>query len=242
MHSGLARMAPSRLQTFRTSAGCGVTSPFAQQPHCARQVTKTRSMQSLSAGSDFGRLLRKRGPLSHFSRGLVSPPRLGCRFNSLRGIPHRTSISTKRLFCRAAEVSEFPAEDLPKNFDPASREQVLYQWWESNEMFKPDPEATGEPFTLSMPPPNVTGKLHMGHAMFVTLEDIMVRYARMTGRPTLWVPGTDHAGIATQLVVERMLTAEGISRKELGREKFLEKVWEWKAEYGGMITEQIRRL
>jgi len=109
-------------------------------------------------------------------------------------------------------------------------------------MFKPSPEATGEPFTISMPPPNVTGALHMGHAMFVTLEDIMIRYARMCGRPTLWVPGTDHAGIATQLVVERMLSEEGVTRAELGREAFLERVWTWKQEYGSRITQQIRRL
>ncbi|CAD5175574.1 unnamed protein product [Musa acuminata subsp. malaccensis] len=93
-----------------------------------------------------------------------------------------------------------------------------------------------------MPPPNVTGSLHMGHAMFVTLEDIMVRYNRMKGRPTLWIPGTDHAGIATQLVVEKMLASEGIKRVELGREEFTKRVWEWKEKYGGTITNQIRRL
>ncbi|OEL34407.1 Valine--tRNA ligase, chloroplastic/mitochondrial 2 [Dichanthelium oligosanthes] len=93
-----------------------------------------------------------------------------------------------------------------------------------------------------MPPPNVTGSLHMGHAMFVTLEDIMVRYFRMKGRPALWIPGTDHAGIATQLVVEKMLAAEGVKRTDLTREEFTKKVWEWKEKYGGTITNQIRRL
>ncbi|KAK9902388.1 hypothetical protein M0R45_001627 [Rubus argutus] len=93
-----------------------------------------------------------------------------------------------------------------------------------------------------MPPPNVTGSLHMGHAMFVTLEDIMVRYHRMKGRPTLWLPGTDHAGIATQLVVERMLASEGIKRVDLGRDEFVKRVWEWKEKYGGTITNQIKRL
>lgn len=87
---------------------------------------------------------------------------------------------------------------------------------------------------MSMPPPNVTGSLHMGHAMFVTLEDIMVRYARMKGRPTLWLPGTDHAGIATQLVVERMLASEGIKRTELSREEFTSRVWEWKEKYASL--------
>lgn len=95
---------------------------------------------------------------------------------------------------------------------------------------------------IPMPPPNVTGSLHMGHAMFVTLEDIMVRYFRMKGRPTLWLPGTDHAGIATQLVVERMLASEGIKRTELSREEFTSRVWEWKEKYGGTITNQIKRL
>ena len=89
--------------------------------------------------------------------------------------------------------------ELPKNFDPAASEERLYAWWEERGYFRPDPSAPGQPFTLSMPPPNVTGKLHMGHAMFATLQDIMVRYQRMRGRPTLWLPGTDHAGIATQV-------------------------------------------
>ncbi|KAF3789506.1 Valine--tRNA ligase [Nymphaea thermarum] len=114
--------------------------------------------------------------------------------------------------------------------------------WESQGYFKPHQESAGEPFVISMPPPNVTGALHMGHAMFVTLEDIMVRYNRMKGRPTLWVPGTDHAGIATQLVVERMLASEGIKRTDLSREEFISRVWEWKKKYGGAITSQIRRL
>jgi len=93
-----------------------------------------------------------------------------------------------------------------------------------------------------MPPPNVTGKLHMGHAMFATLQDIMVRYNRMRGRPTLWLPGTDHAGIATQMVVEKMLTAEGRDRRTMGREAFEAEVWSWKKQYGGFITQQLRRL
>jgi valyl-tRNA synthetase len=93
-----------------------------------------------------------------------------------------------------------------------------------------------------MPPPNVTGALHMGHAMFVTLQDIMARVARMRGRPTLWLPGSDHAGIATQLVVERSLEAEGLTREGIGREAFEERTWAWKEEYGGRIAGQIRRL
>ena len=133
-------------------------------------------------------------------------------------------------------------KELPKNFDPSESEQRLYEWWEHSGYFKPDSSAQGEPFTISMPPPNVTGKLHMGHAMFVTLQDIMVRFHRMRGRPTFWVPGTDHAGIATQMVVERMLHEQGVTRQSMGREKFEEEVWKWKAQYGGYITQQLRRL
>eukprot|EP00891_Asterochloris_glomerata_P009727 jgi/Astpho2/9727/Aster-03708 len=132
--------------------------------------------------------------------------------------------------------------DLPKNFDAASTEQRLYAWWEQQGFFAPSEDATGEPFTMSMPPPNVTGRLHMGHAMFVTLQDIMARTARMRGRPTLWLPGTDHAGIATQMVVEKMLAAEGKSRLGMGREAFTEQVWKWREQYGGFIQQQLRRL
>ncbi len=108
--------------------------------------------------------------------------------------------------------------------------------------FSYDRDKDGKPFVISMPPPNVTGKLHMGHAMFVTLEDILTRYHRLKGEPTLWLPGTDHAGIATQTVVDKELRKQGINRHDLGREKFVEKVWEWKERYGGIITEQIKRL
>ncbi|XP_031473074.1 valine--tRNA ligase, chloroplastic/mitochondrial 2 isoform X2 [Nymphaea colorata] len=141
----------------------------------------------------------------------------------------------------SADSDVFTSPLTSKTFDFASEERI-YNWWESQGYFKPHQESAGEPFVISMPPPNVTGALHMGHAMFVTLEDIMVRYNRMKGRPTLWVPGTDHAGIATQLVVERMLASEGIKRTDLSREEFISRVWEWKKKYGGAITSQIRRL
>ncbi|KXZ53642.1 hypothetical protein GPECTOR_6g559 [Gonium pectorale] len=132
--------------------------------------------------------------------------------------------------------------ELPKNFEAVTSEERLYKWWESQGYFKPDLNAPGDPFTISMPPPNVTGKLHMGHAMFATLQDIMTRYARMNGRKALWLPGTDHAGIATQSVVEKGLAKEGTSRLQLGREEFTKRVWQWKEEYGGFITNQLRRL
>ncbi len=134
--------------------------------------------------------------------------------------------------------------EMPKAFDFRNEEPRLYQWWEQNGWFKPEaarnPDA--EPFVISIPPPNVTGELHQGHAMFVSLEDMMIRYERMRGKAALWVPGTDHAGIATQLMVERMLAEEGTSRQAIGREEFLRRTWEWKAKYGGRIVQQLRRL
>jgi len=135
----------------------------------------------------------------------------------------------------------FTSPEVAKSFDFTNEERI-YKWWESQGFFKPNFDRGGDPFVIPMPPPNVTGSLHMGHAMFVTLEDIMVRYFRMKGRPALWIPGTDHAGIATQLVVEKMLAAEGVKRTDLTREEFTKKVWEWKEKYGGTITNQIRRL
>jgi valyl-tRNA synthetase len=131
--------------------------------------------------------------------------------------------------------------DLPKTFDPKAIEQRWYAHWESRGLFRPDrPEA--KPWTIVMPPPNVTGSLHIGHALDNTLQDVLVRRERMLGKDALWVVGTDHAGIATQMVVERNLASQGINRAEIGREAFLEHVWEWKAQSGGAITRQLRRL
>ncbi|MBE2233298.1 MAG: valine--tRNA ligase [Anaerolinea sp.] len=133
--------------------------------------------------------------------------------------------------------------DMPKTYDFAAAEQRLYAWWEAQGWFKP--EAAGpdaEPFVISIPPPNVTGVLHQGHALFVALEDLMIRYQRMRGRAALWVPGTDHAGIATQLQVERKLRNEGTSREAIGRERFLEESWAWKEKHHGGIVGQLRRL
>ncbi|MBI9044406.1 MAG: valine--tRNA ligase [Anaerolineaceae bacterium] len=139
--------------------------------------------------------------------------------------------------------------ELPKKYDFASVEQRIYQWWEENGYFKPsnDPQDENfdpdqETFVIAIPPPNVTGVLHLGHAMFLSVEDLMIRYHRMKGYSTLWVPGTDHAGIATQLQVEKSLRAEGLSREEIGREAFLKRAWAWKEEHGGKITQQTRRM
>ena len=126
-------------------------------------------------------------------------------------------------------------------FDPKTAEPRLYEAWEKSGAFKPSGD--GEPYSIVIPPPNVTGVLHMGHALNNTLQDVLVRYHRMLGRKVLWQPGTDHAGIATQMVVERELAKEGnVGRREMGREKFLERVWEWKEKSGGSITNQLKRL
>ena len=134
-----------------------------------------------------------------------------------------------------------PAE-MAKAYEHQQVEQRLYEWWERSGFFAPRDDAPEPPFVISIPPPNVTGELHLGHAMFVTIEDLIIRWRRMQGYKTLWVPGTDHAGIATQTQVERMLRSEGTSRQEVGREEFLRRTWEWKEKYGGEITRQLRRL
>ncbi len=131
---------------------------------------------------------------------------------------------------------------LEKTFQPADIEQRLYQQWEEQGLFSCHPESNRQPFAVMMPPPNVTGSLHMGHAFNGTLQDVLTRYYRRNNRDALWQPGTDHAGIATQMVVERMLDKEGLHRRDLGRERFLERVWEWKAHSGNTITTQFRRL
>ncbi|MGC8475707.1 MAG: valine--tRNA ligase [Acetobacteraceae bacterium] len=131
---------------------------------------------------------------------------------------------------------------LDKTFDPAATEPRLYEGWEGSGAFAADPAAPGAPFTIMIPPPNVTGSLHMGHALTFTVQDALIRFRRMQGRDALWQPGTDHAGIATQMVVERLLAEQQTDRRALGREKFLERVWQWKAESGGTITRQLRRL
>ena len=131
--------------------------------------------------------------------------------------------------------------DLPKTFDPKAIEERWYAHWESRGLFRPDrPDAT--PWTIVMPPPNVTGSLHIGHALDNTLQDVLTRRERMLGKDALWVVGTDHAGIATQMVVERTIAGQGLTRQKLGREAFLEIVWDWKNTSGGMITRQLRRL
>ncbi|TAK98805.1 MAG: valine--tRNA ligase [Rhodospirillaceae bacterium] len=131
---------------------------------------------------------------------------------------------------------------LDKTYNPAQVEEALYAAWEQAGVFAAHPESGKRPYTIMMPPPNVTGSLHIGHALTFTLQDILVRYHRMTGRDVLWQPGTDHAGIATQMVVERQLAESGLKRTEMGRDAFVARVWSWKEQSGGMITHQLRRL
>jgi valyl-tRNA synthetase len=132
---------------------------------------------------------------------------------------------------------------LEKTFEPQAAEPRLYAQWEESGLFAPRTDGAAEAYSIVIPPPNVTGSLHIGHALNNTLQDILTRFHRMRGKAVLWLPGTDHAGIATQMVVERQLAAAGnIGRRDMGREAFVSKVWEWKAESGGTITNQLRRL
>src|SRR6185312_4933900 len=131
---------------------------------------------------------------------------------------------------------------LESRFTPNEAEPRLYRGWEENGSFACDPASNAVPYTIMIPPPNVTGSLHMGHALTFTVQDALIRWRRMQGRDVLWQPGTDHAGIATQMVVERLLSEQKISRRAIGREAFIDRVWTWKAESGGTITRQLRRL
>ncbi len=135
-----------------------------------------------------------------------------------------------------------PCGNLGKTYDPKPIEDKWYAWWIDNRLFEGNADTEQNPFSIVIPPPNVTGSLHMGHALNNTLQDIQCRYKRMNGFDVLWLPGTDHAGIATQNVVERNLASQGISRHELGREAFVEKVWEWKEQYGNRIVNQLKKL
>ncbi len=133
-------------------------------------------------------------------------------------------------------------ENLPTVYDAKETEESIYKFWEDNECFKADAKSPKKPYSMVIPPPNVTGVLHMGHALDETLQDILVRYHRMSGYEALWIPGTDHAGLATQNVVEKQLAKEGLTRHDLGREKFLEKTWEWTNQHKGRILDQMKRL
>ena len=134
------------------------------------------------------------------------------------------------------------SKELAKTYDPKQIEEKLYERWCENKYFHAEVDRSKKPFTIVMPPPNITGKLHMGHALDNTMQDILIRYKRMQGYNALWIPGTDHAAISTEVKVTNQLKDEGIDKKELGREKFLERTWQWKEEYGGTITSQLKKM
>ena len=134
------------------------------------------------------------------------------------------------------------SKELAKTYDPKGLEDRLYQKWLDKKYFHAEVNRDKKPFTIVMPPPNITGKLHMGHALDNTMQDILIRFKRMQGYEALWVPGTDHASISTEVKVTNALKEEGIDKHELGREGFLKRTWEWKKEYGGTITSQLRKI
>lgn len=131
---------------------------------------------------------------------------------------------------------------MENRFDFLDKEEKIYKNWEKNGYFKPQIDKSKKPFVISMPPPNVTAKLHIGHALDNTLQDVFVRYHRLKGEPTLWIPGTDHASIATEVKVVAKLKEEGKTKDSIGRDAFLKEAWEWKEKYGGEITSQLRKI
>ena len=134
------------------------------------------------------------------------------------------------------------AKELAKQYDPSEVEDRTYKFWCDRKYFHAEVNPDKKPYTIVIPPPNITGQLHMGHALDNTLQDILIRFRKMQGYETLWLPGTDHAGIATQIKVEENLRLEGLTRYDLGREKFLERVWAWKEKYGNRIVEQQKKM
>ena len=133
-------------------------------------------------------------------------------------------------------------ENMEKVYDPSQTEQEIYEAWEKAGCFHAEPDESKEPFSIVMPPPNITGQLHLGHALDNSIQDALTRYKRMKGFCTLWLPGTDHASIATEVKIIEALAKEGVSKADLGRDGFLERAWEWKAQYGGRIVKQLRKL
>ncbi|MCE9598781.1 MAG: class I tRNA ligase family protein, partial [Spirochaetia bacterium] len=132
--------------------------------------------------------------------------------------------------------------ELSTRYEPGTIEDKWYKVWEKSGSFKPESSGKGPAYSIVIPPPNITGQLHVGHALNHTIQDVLIRHARKQGKRALWLPGTDHAGIATQAVVEKLLKEEGVSRFDLGREKFVKRIWQWKEKFGGIITRQMRTL
>ena len=134
-------------------------------------------------------------------------------------------------------------KEMEKTYDPKQVEERIYEWWENSGLFKPEVHPDGKPYTIVMPPPNVTGQLHMGHAFDDTLQDVLIRYHRMLGESALWLPGMDHASIATEVkVVDKIRTETGKTKEEVGREAFLEEAWDWARTYRDRIRSQVKKL
>ena len=133
-------------------------------------------------------------------------------------------------------------KQLEKVYDPKQVEDRTYQFWMDGNYFHAEVDPKKEPYTIVIPPPNITGQLHMGHALDETFQDILIRWRRMQGRSALWLPGTDHASIATEAKIVEAMRAEGLTKEGIGREKFLERAWEWKKQYGGRIVSQLKKL
>ena len=235
----LSSRAPLRLRGGFASQLAAARAPHPNPPEASSTKLSSRISLGLAAmarGGTFG--ARKAQALHLSSTQRLRGGRSQCAMSGAATRAQDERVDLPVPGC----VTE--GDEMAPQYNPTAVEEPLYKWWEDSGFFKPSQYEKGEKksYVLPMPPPNVTGGLHMGHAMFVALQDILARYHRMKGEPTLWLPGTDHAGIATQLLVERSLNAQGINRYDLGRDKFLEKVWEWKAEKGGYITQQLRRL
>ena len=143
---------------------------------------------------------------------------------------------------RGIYKEEVMSKNLEKTYNPKEIETKLYERWCENKYFHAEVDRSKKPFTTVMPPPNITGKLHMGHALDETLQDILIRWKRMSGYSTLWLPGTDHASIATEAKIVEAMRKEGIKKEDIGREAFLERAWAWKKQYGGRIVEQLKKL
>ena len=133
-------------------------------------------------------------------------------------------------------------KEIEKNYNPAEIEDRLYSKWQEKKYFHAEVDRSKKPFTIVMPPPNITGQLHMGHALDNTMQDILTRFKRMQGYEALWLPGTDHASIATEAKIVEKMREEGITKEDLGREKFLDRAWQWKAQYGGRIVSQLKKI
>ncbi|GKY96069.1 hypothetical protein MPSEU_000567100 [Mayamaea pseudoterrestris] len=219
--------------------------------HLNSRKTNKRSTSIMTAWlciSMSGRALafRLRLPVAGVRRCFLTSPASHCRILHSRLMSATTDTDATTEPMQPYDILNQQRKMLDK-YEPALFESNVYKWWESSGCFQPDAKGApntkdNQPYVLPMPPPNVTGRLHMGHAIFVALQDVLARFHRMRGRPVLWLPGTDHAGIATQLQVEKLLKEEGKTREQVGREEFLKRVWQYKAEQGGFITSQLRSL